>query len=220
MAAECATTAITRMARLLEVSTSGYYKRANRSGTTELTDREQRKADLTVKIIDHHRDSGGVYGSPRITADLRAAGERVSEKTVAKIMSEIGLAGISPRTFKVGTTVVDPTASFPADLVERRFDQGRPDAVWSSDITYMACGEGYMYLCAVRDEHSKRVLGWSVADHMLTELVTDALAQAVAVRGGQVGGTIMHSDYAEVCVKPRMCGDGLCSWGVLAVFSA
>jgi putative transposase len=130
----CATTAITRMARLLEVSTSG-YKRANRSGTTELTDREQRKAELTVKIIDHHRGSGGVYGSPRITADPRAAGERVSEKTVAEIMSEIGLAGISPRTFKVGTTVVDPTASFPADLVERRFDQGRPDAVWSSDIT-------------------------------------------------------------------------------------
>jgi transposase InsO family protein len=194
MAAECATTAITRMARLLQVSTSGYYTRAKRSVTTELTEREQRKADLTVKIIDHHRDSGGTYGSPRITADLRAAGEKVSEKTVAKIMAEIGLAGISPRTFKVRTTVVDPTASFPADLVERRFDQGRPDAVWSSDITYMTCGEGDMYLCAVRDEHSKRVLGWSVADHMLTDLVTDALAQAVAVRGGQVGGTIMHSD--------------------------
>ena len=194
MAAECATTEITRMARLLAVSTSGYYKRAKRSVTPELTDGQQRKADLTVKIIDHHRNSGGVYGSPRITADLRAAGERVSEKTVAKIMSEIGLAGISPRTFKVRTTIVDPTASFPADLVERQFDQGRPDAVWSSDITYLTCGEGDMYLCAVRDEHSKRVLGWSVADHMLTELVTDALAQAVAVRGGHVGGTIMHSD--------------------------
>ena len=194
MAAECATTAITRMARLLAVSTSGYYKRAKRSVTTQLTDRNQRKADLTVKIIDHHRDSGGTYGSPRITADLRAGGEQVSEKTVAKIMAEIGLAGISPRTFKVRTTVVDPAASFPADLVERRFDQGRPDAVWSSDITYMTCGEGDMYLCAIRDEHSKRVLGWSVADHMLAELVTDALAQAVALRGGQVGGTIMHSD--------------------------
>ncbi|MGV7450034.1 IS3 family transposase [Mycobacterium kansasii] len=164
------------MARLLGVSTSGYYEHVNRSTTTELTDREQRKADLTVKIIDHHRDSNGTYGSPRITADLRAAGEKVSEKTVAKIMSEIGLAGISPRTFKVRTTVVDPSAPFPADLVERQFDQGRPDAVWSSDITYLTCGEGDMFLCAVRDEHSKRVLGWSVADHMLTELVTDALA--------------------------------------------
>jgi transposase InsO family protein len=59
----------------------------------------------------------------------------------------------------------------------------------------MTCGEGDMYLCAIRDEHSKRVLGWAVADHMLTEPVTDALAQAVAVRGGQVGGTIMHSDH-------------------------
>lgn len=194
MAAECATTAITRMARLLGVSTSGYYKRVNRSAIEELSDREQRKADLTVKITTHHRDSGGTYGSPRITADLRAAGEHVSEKTVAKIMAEIGLAGISPRTFKVRTTVVDPTASFSPDLVERRFDQGRPDAVWSSDITYLTCGEGDMYLCAIRDEHSKRVLGWSVADHMRTELVTDALAQAVAARGGLVGGTIMHSD--------------------------
>jgi transposase InsO family protein len=194
MAAECATTAITRMARLLGVSTSGYYKRVRHSVTTVLTDGQQRKADLTAKIIAHHRDSSGTYGSPRITADLRGAGEKVSQKTVAKIMAEIGLAGISPRTFKVRTTVVDPTASFPADLVARRFDQGRPDAVWSSDITYMTCGEGDMYLCAIRDEHSKRVLGWAVADHMLTELVTDALAQAVAVRGGQVGGTIMHSD--------------------------
>ena len=106
-----------------------------------------------------------------------------------KIMAEIGLAGISPRTFKLRTTVVDPAASFPPDLVERRFDQGRPDAGWSSDITYLTCGVGDMFLCAIRDEHSKRVLGWSVADHMLTELVTDALAQAVTARGGHVGGT-------------------------------
>ena len=223
MAAECATTAITRMARLLQVSTSGYYKRAKRSVTTALTEGQQRKADLTVKIVDHHRDSGGTYGSPRITADLRAAGEQVSEKTVAKIMAEIGLAGISPRTFKVRTTVGDPTASFPADLVERRFDQGRPDAVWSSDITYLTCGEGDMYLCAVRDEHSKRVLGWSVADHMLTELVTDALAQGVSVRDGNVGGTIIHSDrgtqdtaraMARACVdaglRRSMGSTGIC----------
>jgi len=194
MAAECATTAITRMARLLEVSTSGYYKRVKHSATTELNDREQRKADRTVKIVDHHRDSGGIYGSPRITADLRAAGDDVTERTVATIMSEIGIEGISPRTFKTRTTVVDPFASFPADLVQRRFDQGRLDAVWTSDITYLTCGEADMYLCAIKDEHSKRVLGWSVADHMRTELVTDALEQAVRARGGECVGTIMHSD--------------------------
>lgn len=223
MAAECANTAITRMARLLQVSTSGYYKHIKRSTTTELTDRRQRKADLAVKIVEHHRNSGGTYGSPRITADLRAGGERISEKTVAKIMAEIGLAGISPRTFKVRTTVVDPTASFPVDLVERRFDQGRRDAVWSSDITYLNCGEGDMYLCAIKDEHSKRVLGWSVADHMLTELVTDALGQAVAVRGGAVEGTIMHSDRgvqfsaramvkacAEAGLRRSMGATGIC----------
>lgn len=84
--------------------------------------RTQRKADLTVKIIDHHRAPAGTYGSPRISADLRAAGERLSDKTVAKIMAEIGLARISPRTFKVRTTMVDPPRPFPliwcsADLI-------------------------------------------------------------------------------------------------------
>ncbi|TQC38374.1 IS3 family transposase [Rhodococcus sp. WS4] len=193
MAAECATTEITRMAHLLGVSTSGYYEHHKRSTAIELAPRQQRRADLAVKIVDFHRASYGVYGAPRITADLRAAGEVVTEKTVAKIMAEIGVAGISPRTFAV-TTVVDQDASFPADLVGRRFDQGRIDAVWTSDITYLTCGEGDMYLCAFKDEHSRKVLGWSVNDHMRTELVTDSLEQAVRTRGGRCEGVIVHSD--------------------------
>ena len=133
MAAECASHDVTRMAQLLGVSTSGYYKHLDRSGAIGLTPRAQRRRDLEVKILTHHKESKGTYGSPRITADLHDAGDQVSVNTVAAIMAELGIEGISPRTFKT-TTVVDPCASFPPDLVGRRFDQGRIDAVWSSDF--------------------------------------------------------------------------------------
>jgi putative transposase len=201
MRAECAAVDITgvraevtRMARLLGVSTSGYYGHVKAKRATTLTERQQRREDLTVKIVALHKDSGGTYGSPRITADLRELGDRVSENTVAAIMAEIGLTGISPRTFKVATTIVDPTASFPPDLVNRMFDQGRLDAVWTTDITYLTCGEGDMYFCAIKDEHSKKVLGWLVADHMRTEMVLDTVNRAVEARDGRCEGTILHSD--------------------------
>lgn len=169
MAAECATFAIHRMAHLLDVSTSGFYKHQGRSARTQLNERKQRRVDLEVKILSIHRESRGVYGAPRITAKLHGRGEIVTEKTVAKLMRALGIAGISPRTFKIRTTVVDPSATFP-------------------------CGEGDMYLCAFKDEHSKKVLGWAVAEHMRTELVLEALEMAVAARGGDVAGTIVHSD--------------------------
>ena len=147
-----------------------------------------------MKITQAHQDSHGTYGSPRITAELRDQGEVVTAKTVAKIMASMGIEGISPRTFKVKTTVVDPTASFPPDLVERGFDQGRVDAVWVTDITYLTCGEGDMFLCAIRDGHSRKVLGHSISDHISAEMVTDAIDAAVAARSGGCRGTILHSD--------------------------
>jgi transposase InsO family protein len=185
---------VRRMARLLGVSASGYYVHARRVAATVLTLRQQRRADLEVKIIQAHRDSHGTYGSPRITAELRDQGEMVTAKTVAKIMASIGLEGISPRTFTVKTTVVDPAASFPPDLVERHFDRDRTDAVWLTDITYLRCGEGEMFLCAVRGGHSRKVLGYSISDHIGAEMVTDAIDAAVAARGGRCRGTILHSD--------------------------
>ncbi|SDP95568.1 Transposase InsO and inactivated derivatives [Lentzea jiangxiensis] len=118
----------------------------------------------------------------------------VSAKTVTKVMAGIGSEGISPRTFKVSTTTADPSASFPPDLVEREFDQRRLNAVWLTDITYLSCGEGEMFLCAIRDGHSRRVLGYSVADHISAEMVTTAIEAAVAARGGDCRGTVLHSD--------------------------
>ncbi len=112
------------MARLLTVSASGYYAYVKRCAATVLTPRQQRRADLEVKITQAHKDSGGTYGSPRITAELRDQGEVVSAKTVAKVMAGIGIEGISPRTFKVRTTVADPAASFPPDLVDARVRPG------------------------------------------------------------------------------------------------
>lgn len=185
---------VRRMARLLGVSASGYYAYVARAAATVLTLRQQRRADLEVKIVEVHQESGGTYGSPRVTAELRDQGEVVTEKTVAKVMAAIGIEGISPRTFTVKTTVVDPTASFPPDLVNRQFDHGRLDAVWLTDITYLTCGEGEMFLCAIRDGHSRKVLGYSVADHISAEMVAEAIDAAVAIRGGRCRGTILHSD--------------------------
>ena len=204
---------ITRMARLLTVSTSGYYQYIKRRATTVLTPRQQRRADLEVKIVEIHKDSKGTYGSPRVTAELRAHGEVVNKKTVAKIMASIGLEGISPRTFKVKTTVVDPQASFPSDLVDRHFDRGRLDAVWLTDVTYLTCGQGEMFLCAIRDGHSRKVLGYAIADHIGAEMVTAAIDRAVTARGGQCRDTILHSDRggeytahltATACVRHRL----------------
>ena len=192
MAAECASFEITRMARLLEVSRAGYYRWRVAQDRPPLPS-EIRRADLDAKIISFHKSSNGTYGAPRITLDLVESGEKVSANTVASRMSSIGIVGVSPRLFKV-TTNPDPSATYPADLVNREFHPDGIDELFTSDITYLTVGEGEAYLCAIRDEGSSRVLGFSVADHMRTEIVLEALEQAAATRFGRVKGTVFHTD--------------------------
>jgi len=192
MAAECASFEITRMARLLEVSTAGYYRWRAAQDRSALPS-EVRRADLDAKIISFHNSSDGTYGAPRITLDLHEAGEQVSRNTVAARMASLGIVGVSPRLFKV-TTTPDPNATYPEDLVNRQFHPDGIDQLFTSDIAYLTVGEGEAYLCAIRDEGSSRVLGFAVADHMRTEIVLEALEQSVATRFGQVAGAVFHTD--------------------------
>jgi len=189
--AEKASYPIKRMCELLEVSRSGFYQwRASRDRGP--TPSQRRRAALDAKVAASHAGSDGVYGAPRVLADLRAAGERVSRKTVAASLRRQRLAGISPRRFAPATTVVDLDAPVPADLVRRRFDTGALNRVWTSDITYLRTGEGW--LCAVRDGCSRRVIGWAMDEHLRADLVTSAVAMAVAMRGGLVDTVTLHAD--------------------------
>lgn len=184
---------VQRMCELLEVSRSGFCK-WRKSRQVGPTPTQQRRPNLDTKVAAFRQTSDGAYGAPRILADLRDDGERVSRKTVAASLRRQGLAGISPRRFSPPTTVVDLDAPVPHDLAGRRFHTGAPDRVWTSDITYLRTGQGWLYLCAVRDGCSRRVIGWAIDEHMDTDLVTAALAMAVAMRGELADQVVLHAD--------------------------
>ena len=176
------------------VSTSGYYDRCEREAAGP-TDRQVAEAELVVLMREIFDDADGNYGVPRMYKELRKTGLVINRKRVARLMRTHGMAGRHRRR-TCRTTFPGPDGYTIPDLVGRRFDPGAPDVAWCQDITYIPTGEGWLYLASVLDLGSRRLLGYSMADHMRTGLVLDALSMAVAARGGDkaVAGVICHAD--------------------------
>jgi putative transposase len=180
---------------VLGVSTSGYYnwrERLERPARRTIFDEF-----LTEQIREIHTQSRGTYGSPRVHAELvLGEGIHVGQKRVERLMRQAGLEGIYRRK-KHFTTRRDPKAALSDDLVNRQFTVDRPDVLWVGDVTEHPTAEGKVYLATVIDAFSRRVVGWSIADHLRAELVVDALQMAIWRRNGREAGTVMHTDHGS-----------------------
>ena len=162
------------MCEMLEVSRQGYYAWKKRAPSA----RQKEDVTLTTLIVAIHKAHRGRYGIDRIHADLARNGYQVSPKRVRRLARAAGLRCVHPRPYKT-TTVQDPAnACGLVDLVGRDFVPGAKDQLWYGDITYIFTMSGWAYLATVIDGYSRRVVGWSVADHMREELVIDALRMA------------------------------------------
>ena len=178
--------------RALGVSRSWFYQHQD----GRLPPRAQRRDRLKAEVARLFRVHDGKYGSPRITADLRDAGWRVSENTVAALMRELGLAARRKKKRKATTRPGKGRWRAP-DLVKRDFPTGKINCKWYGDGTEIPTGEGKLYLASVLDMASRRVLGFALSDHHDAQLAYGALAMAVAVRGGQAPGVVFHTDQGS-----------------------
>jgi transposase InsO family protein len=181
---------VKRACELLKVSRSAYYQARG----DEPSAREREDAELAAQVRAVHEGSKGRYGAPRVHAQLRAQGKRHSRKRVARLMRQAGLRGRAAKRWKK-TTIPDPAAAARADRIRRDFtaDASQVNTRWCGDITYIATWEGWLYLATVIDIASRRVVGYAMADHLRTELVSGALSNAVAARDPEPG-VIFHSD--------------------------
>jgi putative transposase len=174
--------------RALEVSRSWFYKWINRAPTA----REQRRARLDEQIGRLFTASGGTYGSPRIARDLREAGWRVSENTVAARMVELGLAGRPPKRRRSLTR--QGKRAVARDLVRRNFTAVAPNVLWCGDVTQIDTDEGPLYLATTEDLFSRLMLGYAMSAHHDAAVVVASLRMAATTRGGDVDGVIFHTD--------------------------
>lgn len=164
--------------RVLNVSRSGYYAWRNRPES----EREKHRRELGDRIAEIHQENRQVYGSPRIHRALKNEGRDVSENTVADIMKERQIKAKMRRRFFPRTTDSVHAQPVAQNLLERQFIADLPDQKWVADITYIATDEGWLYLAGVLDLCSRKIVGWSMTDHMRTDLVAEALKMAIVQR--------------------------------------
>jgi putative transposase len=216
MKANRAAHSVPTMCRVLGVSASGYYAWQGR-GASARTIKDQQ---LLEQIRTFHTRSRGTYGAPRIHRDLRAAGERVARKRVARLLTQAGLRGVSRRKWPATTVRAEHVRPAP-DLVQRTFAASGPNQLWVADITYIPTWSGTLYLAVVLDVWSRRIIGWAMATHLRTTLVVAALDMAIEQR--RPHGVIHHSDQGcqytaiefgrrcrEASVRPSMGSVGDC----------
>ena len=200
IADRCCDIPVEAACRAMKVSKSAFYAWRHRQANPTarmLADRDL--GDLVVKI---HDQSFGTYGWRRVTAELRLGlGREVNHKRVARLMRERKLSGVSRRRRPTGCTRSRPNDHRNDDLVHRQFRPDGPDRLWVQDVTQHRSSEGWIYLAVVIDAWSRRVVGWSIADHMRAELVADAIDMAT-LRRRPAKGAIAHSDH----------GSNYCSW--------
>lgn len=175
--------------RVLEVSPSTYYARKTRKPSA----RTLRDQELVVQIRRVHEQNYGVYGARKVWKQLQREGFQVARCTVERLMRDTGLTGLI-RGAKRRTTIVEPAAPRPPDLVDRNFTAIRPNQLWVSDITYVRTWEGWAYVAFVTDVFSRRIVGWQLAANLRTDLPLDALEMAIYQREPEDSGLIHHSD--------------------------
>jgi transposase InsO family protein len=183
---------VKRLCQAVGVARSSfYYWRGTAAARAR---REAADVVLAGRIKAVHAASDGTYGVPRITAELQEAGHQVNHKRVARVMRRIGVQGLRLRR-RCRTTIADPAAAKAPDLIGRDFTAPAANQRYVGDITYIPVGErGFLYLATVIDLYSRRLAGWAIADHMRTDLVTDAMHAARRTRAS-LDGAIMHTDH-------------------------
>ena len=196
------------MCAVLEVSPAGYYAWRERP----VSARAGSNSTLLAEIRQVHHDSGQRYGSPRVHAALRTQGRGASRGRIERLMRRYGIRAIMARPRRVRTTDSRHDLPIAPNLIARDFTAAAPNRVWLADITYIPTAEGWLYLAAVMDMFSRKIVGWAMRDHMQVELPSVALAMAIKQQRPQ-HGLIHHSDrgvqYASRAYRDALTGAGI-----------